>query len=549
MGPPIALFVFKVIYNINAGMWWLHTILPGTNQIKVSAELYIHSRNTDGLAIALLKEGKLIELHTEEDNRQFLVGDIYLGKVKRIASGLNAAFVDVGYSKDAFLHYHDLGPHIRSLDKFYRKTTKGKQVWNLADLELEPEIDKNGTIDQVLKANQNVIVQIAKEPISTKGPRITSEISLAGRYVVLVPFSDKVSISQKIRERQERDRLRKLLNDIKPPGFGVIIRTVAQNVDRELIESDLRNLVQRWKTMHKHLPRAKPPAQILRELGAASALLRDVLNDSFSSIVVDEQEKFDTIKTYLEENAPDKVDILKMHTGRLPMFEKYGIERQIKTSFGRSVSAGKGTYLIIEHTEAMHVIDVNSGNRSSKTDTQEENALAVNLLAAEEIARQLRLRDMGGIIVVDFIDMHKPENRRALQDKLRDVMKTDRAKHKILPVSKFGLVEITRQRVRPEMNIDTREEDPDGGNGKTEAPVAILENIEQTFESLCLANPKEKFELHVHPFIAAFLTKGLFKSMRRKWVKKYGCKLKVISRDGFKYLEYRFFKNGESVTT
>jgi ribonuclease G len=513
----------------------------------VNAELYIHSRNTDGLAIALLKDGKLTELHTEEDNRQFLVGDIYLGKVKRIATGLNAAFVDVGYSKDAFLHYHDLGPQVRTLDSFYRRTTKGKQVWNLADLELEPEIEKNGTIDQVLKTNQNVIVQIAKEPISTKGPRITSEISIAGRYVVLVPFTDRISISQKIRDRKERDRLRNLLRDTKPPGFGVIIRTVAQEVERELIEGDLRNLVQRWKTMHRNLPRAKAPHRILRELGAASALLRDVLNDSFSSIVVDEQEKFDTIKSYLEENAPDKVDILTMHTGRLPMFERYGIERQIKTSFGRSVSAGKGTYLIIEHTEAMHVIDVNSGNRSSKSDTQEENALAVNLLAAEEIARQLRLRDMGGIIVVDFIDMHRAENRKALYEKLRDVMRSDRAKHKILPVSKFGLVEITRQRVRPEMNIDTREEDPNGA-GQTEAPVAILESIEQTFEALCLANPKEKFELHVHPFVAAYLTKGLFKTLRRKWVKKYGGKLKVVQRDGFKYLEYKFYRNGETIT-
>lgn len=512
----------------------------------MNAELFIHSRNTDGLALALLKDGKLTELHTEEDNRQFLVGDIYVGKVKRIATGLNAAFVDVGYTKDAFLHYHDLGPQVHSLDKYYRRVLKGKQVWNLADLELEKDIEKHGTVDQVLTPNQQVIVQIAKEPISTKGPRITSEISLAGRYVVLVPFSDRISISQKIRERKERDRLRDLLSEIKPPGFGVIIRTVASDVERELIEGDLRNLVQRWKMLHRNMTRVKAPGRVLRELGAASALLRDLLNDSFSSIVVDEQDKFDTIKLYLEENAPDKLDILKMYTGQLPLFEKFGIERQIKTSFGRSVSAGKGTYLIIEHTEAMHVIDVNSGNRASKSDTQEDNALAVNLLAAEEIARQLRLRDMGGIIVVDFIDMHKPENRRALYEKLREEMKSDRAKHKILPPSKFGLVEITRQRVRPEMNIDTREENPDG-NGQVEAPISLLEDIEYTFEKLTTDSGIAKFELHVHPFLAAYINKGWLTSLRRKWAKKYKTKLRVIPRDGYKFLEYRFFSGGEEV--
>ncbi|MCC5916214.1 MAG: Rne/Rng family ribonuclease [Cryomorphaceae bacterium] len=512
----------------------------------MNAELFIHSRNADGLAIALLKDGKLTELHTEEDNRQFLVGDVYVGKVKRIATGLNAAFVDVGYSKDAFLHYHDLGPQFLSLDKFYRKVTKGKQVWNLAGLELEKDIEKNGTIDQVLKTSQNVVVQIAKEPISTKGPRITSEISLAGRYVVLVPFSDRISISQKIRDRKERDRLRNLLKETKPPGFGIIIRTVANEVERELIEGDLRNLVQRWKQLHRQITRAKAPGRVLQELGAASALLRDVLNDSFSNIVVDEQDKFDTIKLFLEENAPDKVSILKLYKGELPMFERFGIERQIKTSFGRSVSAGKGTYLIIEHTEAMHVIDVNSGNRASKSDTQEENALAVNLLAAEEIARQLRLRDMGGIIVVDFIDMHKAENRKAVYEKLRDQMKGDRAKHKILPPSKFGLVEITRQRVRPEMNIDTREANPDGA-GKVEAPIALLDDIEIEIEKISNLEGAGKFELHVHPFLEAYINKGWLRSLRKQWQKKHKCKLKVVPRDGYKFLEYRFFNSGEEV--
>lgn len=493
--------------------------------LTVSTELIINSRTANDVAIALLRDGKLTELHYDNAD-EFAVGDIYLGKIKKVVPGLNAAFVDVGYEKDAFLHYHDLGPQIRSLNKFTKKTLTGKQRWSLTDFTTEPDIDKNGSIDKVLKSGQTILVQIAKEPISTKGPRITSELSLAGRYIVLVPFSNRISVSSKMRDKDEKDRLRRLIQSICPKGFGVIVRTAAQDCSVAELDADLQNLIQKWKTLHRQMQRLKAPERALRELNRVSALLRDILNDSFNSITTDDQDLGQELRDYLKSIEPGKEEMVKQYQGRVPIFDSLGVERQIKSSFGRSVSMGKGAYLIIEHTEAMHVIDVNSGNRTNSNENQEANALTVNLAAAEEIARQLRLRDMGGIIVVDFIDLHRSENRKKLYEKLKEVMRSDRAKHKILPPSRFGLIEITRQRVRPEMNIQTREENPDG-NGEVEAPILIIDEIENRLELITAQEKDKNIFLHTHPFIAAYLTKGIFNSLRRKWSRKYKKNLKI----------------------
>lgn len=505
----------------------------------MSTELIINSSTAEDVAIALLNNGKLTELHYDSA-REFAVGDIYLGKIKKVVPGLNAAFVDVGYEKDAFLHYHDLGPQINSLTKFSKKTLTGKQRWGLDGFERENDIDKNGSIDKVLKTNQNIVVQIAKEPISTKGPRITSEISLAGRFIVMVPFSDRISVSSKLRDKEEKDRLRRLVKSIKPKGFGVIVRTAAEDVSVAELDADLQGLVNKWKEIHRNMRRVKAPARVLEEKNRVTTLLRDILNDSFNSILVDQESLATDIEDYLKAIQPEKDSITKVYKGRLPIFENYGVERQIKSSFGRSVSMGKGAYLIIEHTEAMHVIDVNSGNRTNSKENQEANALAVNLSAAEEIARQLRLRDMGGIVVVDFIDMHQSDNRRKLFEKLKEEMSKDRAKHKILPPSRFGLIEITRQRVRPEMNIQTMEKNPDG-TGTVEAPILIIDEIESKLELIGSQESDKNIYLHAHPFIAAYLTKGLFNCLRRKWSKKYKKNLKVVPRDSFKFLEYHFY--------
>nr|WP_247716490.1 ribonuclease E/G [Sinomicrobium weinanense] len=488
----------------------------------------------------MLKDGKLIELHKEEDSSDFAVGDIMLAKIRKPVSGLNAAFVNVGYEKDAFLHYHDLGPKLPSLLKFIKRVSTGKlKDFSLKDFPFEQDIDKNGSIVNVLKSNQSILVQIVKEPISTKGPRISSELSIAGRYLVLVPFSDRISVSQKIESKEEKDRLKRLVQSIRPKGFGVIVRTVAEGKKVAELDKDLHNLYLRWIAMCKKIHKAGHPSKVLSEMNRAASILRDVFNDSFTGIYVDDETLYYQIKDYVHEIAPEKESIVKLYESRVPLFEKYGIERQIKTSFGKTVSMSKGAYLVIEHTEALHVIDVNSGNRSNKAKSQEDTALEVNLIAASEIARQLRLRDMGGIIVVDFIDMTKQENRRKLYDHFREEMKEDRAKHKILPPSKFGLIQITRQRVRPEMNIKTREENPNG-NGEIEAPIVIIDKISADLEKVIQSKSyKNGIVLNVHPFIAAYLTKG-FPSIRSKWFLEHQKWVKILPRDAYTYLEYRF---------
>ena len=361
----------------------------------------------------------------------------------------------------------------------------------------------------------------------------------------MVPFSDRVSVSQKIKDPAEKERLKRLIQSIRPKGFGVIIRTVAQGKKVAELDSDLANMLKKWKVIHKKLQKAKAPVKILGELGRVSAILRDILNDSFNSIFVDSQELYDEISRYLQTIAPDKENILKLYKGTQPIFEHFNIERQIKSSFGRSVSMRKGAYLIIEHTEALHVIDVNSGNRTNNVESQEANALEVNLASAEEVARQLRLRDMGGIVVVDFIDMQKAENRKKLFESLKDFMKEDRAKHKILPPSRFGLIEITRQRVRPEMNIKTVESCPAcNGKGDVEATVLIVDEIEDKLNHAFVTDKQKSVTICAHPFIAAYLSKGLL-SLRMKWFFKYKKWVKIRPIYAYHLIQYAMFDEND----
>jgi len=507
----------------------------------VKTELIIRSNSSD-IDFALLKNGRLTALNNESNGNKFSVGDIFLAKIGKVLSGLNASFVNVGYSKDGFLHYHDLGAQLKSLNKFINGVSTGKiKDYTLKNFQLEKDIDKNGSIVDALKTGQNLLVQIVKEPISTKGPRMSSEISIAGRYLVLVPFSERVSVSQKIMDPDEKERLKRLIKSIKPKGFGVIIRTVAENKKVAELDRDLQNSLDRWVAMCKKIRSSKlqqRPLKVLSELNRASSILRDLFNDSFSSIVTNDETMFLETKEYLQEIAPDKENIVSLYKSKLPIFEKFGIERQIKTSFGRTVSMSKGAYLVIEHTEALHVIDVNSGNRSNKAMSQADTALEVNLIAASEIARQLQLRDMGGIIVVDFIDMHTAEHRHKLYEHLRTEMAFDRTKHKILPPSKFGLVQITRQRVRPELVIKTQEPNP-SRSGEVEAPIVLLDKIEAELDKLMVSNEYKKIALNAHPFIAAYLKKGL-PSIQQRWFLKYKKWIKILPRDAYQYLNFNF---------
>jgi ribonuclease G len=503
----------------------------------VNKELIIRS-SSDAVDFALLKDGKLVELHKESSNSNIAVGDIYLARVRKALSGLNAAFVNVGYEKDGFLHYHDLGPQIQTQSKFIKKASSPKfRDYNLKNFTFESDIDKHGSITDVLNPNQTVLVQVVKEPISTKGPRLSSELSLAGRYIVLVPFSDRISVSQKIEDKEEKSRLKRLVKSIKPKGFSIIIRTVAEGKKVADIDKDLQNLLKRWNAMCKKIQKAQYPLKVLGELNKASSMLRDLFNDSFTSICVDDEALYSQIKDYVGEISPEKESIVSLYNSKIPIYEKFGVERQIKTSFGETVTMKKGAYLVIEHTEAMHVIDVNSGNRSNKAKNQADTALDVNLISATEIARQLRLRDMGGIIVVDFIDMNNAEHRKKLYDHLKEEMSDDRAKHKILPPSKFGLIQITRQRVRPELSIKTKEKNPNE-NGEVEAPIVLINKINADLQKL-IAKGQKKITLTAHPFVCAYLIKGT-PSMRTKWFLDHKKWVKIQPRDAYKYLEYHF---------
>ena len=501
------------------------------------------------IVIALLENKQLVELNKEKSNLQFSVGDIYLGKVKKIMPGLNAAFVDVGYEKDAFLHYLDLGPQVQSLNKFLKSAlSKKSKIVTLAKFKNEPDIDKNGRISDVLSSGQTVMVQIAKEPISTKGPRLGSEISIAGRHLVLIPFSEKVSVSQKITSAEEKVRLKKLIQSIKPKDYGVIVRTVAEGKKVAVLDEELRGLVRKWESAFENLRGVVAPKLIISELNRTSAILRDILNGSFNSVTVNDENLCNEIKDYIGTIAHEKEKIVKYYNGNTPIFEKLGIDKQIKTLFGKTVSFKSGAYLIVEHTEALHVIDVNSGNRSKTSADQESNAVDVNIAAAVEIARQLRLRDMGGIIVVDFIDMHTQEHRQLVYEKIKESMANDRAKHNILPLSKFGLMQITRQRVRPELTVETLDKCPTcRGTGEISPSIVFEEELFNNISFLVTNNALRYITMKVHPYIASYLKKGFY-SKRLRWSRKVKCWISLDAVPSYSYLEYHFFyKDDEEI--
>ncbi len=506
----------------------------------MSYELVINSTQ-HGCRIALLRDKNLIEFHHDENANKFKVGDIYLGSVKKVVPGLNAAFIDLGYEKDAFLHYLDLGPQVSSLNKFTKYIQGGKPISPLLkNFKGEKDINKFGKINQVLTKNQQILVQVVKEPISTKGPRLSCELSIAGRYLVLVPFSNTVSISKKVVKSEERKRLTRLISSIKPDNFGVIIRTVAEGKDVAELDRDLQSLLDKWQTGIKSLKRAKVRDKVIGEVGRVSSLLRDVLNEKFDSVTVDDKTIYDEVKSFVKSIAPDKEKLVKKYNGKAKIFESYGIEKNLKTLFGQSVSLPTGGYLIIEHTEALHVIDVNSGNKSNSEENQEATALKTNTEAAKEIARQLQLRDMGGIIVIDFIDMRRADNKRLLYDKMKEFMATDRSKFTILPLSKFGLMQITRQRVRPELNITTTEKCPScGGTGKITSSILVADQIERDLEYLVEKQNEKKITLTLHPYLHSYFTKGII-SIRVKWYFKYGVWLNLIQDTSLPITEYLF---------
>ncbi|MBC7388081.1 MAG: Rne/Rng family ribonuclease [Opitutaceae bacterium] len=512
-------------------------------------ELFINSSAKED-RIALVQDKRLVEFNVESKGNNFTVGDIYLGTIKKVIPGLNAAFVELGYEKDAFLHYLDLGPNIRSLMKYVKAVQGNDKTINnkLNGFKLEPETDKTGKMAQLFTKNNQILVQVVKEPISTKGPRLSCELSLAGRYIVLVPFSKSVSISKKIADKEERNRLIKLITSIKPENFGVIIRTVAQGKEVAELDKDMKSLLKKWDDGFNALKTAKSTDLIIGEIGRASSILRDLLNESFDNITVDSKELYEEIKGYIKTIAPDKEKILKHYTGKTKIFEHFGFEKQLKSLFGTTVSLPNGGYLIIEQTEALHVVDVNSGNKSTHEESQESTALSVNLDACKELARQFRLRDLGGIIVVDFIDMKNPDHRNQLFEKMRDEMVYDRSKYTILPLSKFGLMQITRQRVRQAVHVTNNENCPTcNGTGKISSSIAVTDIIENNIHHLITKQNEKKIVITMHPFVYSYYTKGLI-SKQMQWYLKYKKWVTLIPDTTLAMIEYKFLNDlGEEI--
>ena len=492
------------------------------------------------VSIALLEDSRLVSLQKESRNIAYAVGDIYLAKVKKLMPGLNAAFVNVGYEKDAFLHYLDLGSQFSSYSAFLKLMLEDKKTEpSVSKIKRLPDIDKHGSITNVLQPGQELMVQIVKEPISSKGPRLTTEITFTGRYMVLIPFGDKISISQKIKTTEEKLRLRQLIESIRPKNFGVIIRTSAEGKSVRELHHELKTLLRCWEESVAKAQKAIAPALIFEEESRIVGMLRDVFSPTFESIYVNDKEIFGQISKYVNLISPESHDIVKYYDSDVPIFDHFNITRQIKSSFGKTVSFKSGAYVIIEHTEALHVIDVNSGNRSKAAPDQESNALEVNLRAADEIARQLRLRDMGGIIVIDFIDMNKAEHRQKLYEHMREVMSNDRARHNILPLSKFGLMQITRQLVRPAMDIITSEECPScHGKGEVQPSLLFTDTLHEKLDYLVNTLKVKHFVLYVHPYVAAYLKKG-FPSLYRKWQLEFGFSFRIIPDESLAYLAYR----------
>ena len=495
------------------------------------------------ISIALLEDKSLVEYQNEPRSASFSVGYIYVAKVKKLMPGLNACFVDVGFERDAFLHYLDLGSQYSSYEKYLKQVQSDrKKLYPFSKATRLPDLKKDGSVQNVLKVGQEVLVQIVKEPISTKGPRLTCELSFAGRYMVLMPFYDKVSVSSKIKKGEERTRLKQLIQSITPKNFGVIVRTSAEGKRVAELDAEMKILLKRWEEAIKLVQKTTARPQIIfEETSRAVALLRDLFNPTYDGIHVNDDDIYQQVKDYVGLIAPDKVDIVKKYNGTVPIFDNFNVTKQMKSAFGKTVNYKRGAYLIIEHTEALHVVDVNSGNRTRSENGQEQNALEVNLGAADELARQLRLRDMGGIIVVDFIDMNLAEDRQMLYERMCKNMQKDRARHNILPLSKFGLMQITRQRVRPAMDVNVEETCPTCfGRGKIKSSILFTDQLESKIDQLVNKIGIKKFKLHVHPYVAAYINEG-FLSIKRRWQMKYGLGISVISSQKLAFLQYEFY--------
>lgn len=526
----------------------------------LNSQLIVDVNTLSGSAqIALLEDGNLVEVRTQQSGSLFAVGNIYLGQVRKVKENINAAFVDIGAKKQGFLPLKDLGQHypfmVQQVKQVLKEGAKGKSIdaaslvaqftWNgPASAEEAASLPgKHDPIAEHVKVGQFVLIKIEREPYSNKGPTLTGQLSIAGHFMVLLPFSEKVHVSSRIEDKEEAKRLQRLVQSILPKGVGVIIRTAAQGKKASVLHAELTSLLESWQSCLLQLSHSSmTPQLLLSELNSSVALLRDNLDDSYSNIWVNSRQMYEELRKYLISIAPENAEKVKYYNSqRVPIFDHFDVTKQMKRLLGKTVMFHKGSYLIIQHPEAFHVIDVNSGSGAKHASTPEATAFEVNLAACDEIVRQLRLRDMGGIIVIDFIDMSKGEHRRKIYERMQELMQNDKVTHKVLPITDFGLMQITRQRQRPEQRMDTMESCLCcGGTGKVESTLMLEDEITNKIIDLCLRHKGAKYDIRVHPFVEAYFNRGIL-SKARKLNLQYGGRFRFVADSSYPLMSYHVF--------
>jgi ribonuclease G len=520
--------------------------------------------------IAILEDGKLAELFVDVPGKDRNVGDIYLGRVAKVMPGIRAAFINIGLPQDAFLHFSDIG-HIEEYSALFDEDEEEEEEGEGPHTPIQPAVNlaekENGLNSEHsaatevaigerrthrehrpdppvnLQKGQDILVQITKEPVGKKGVRVRSALSMPGRFLVLLPFDGKVGVSKKVSNFKEKRRLRKLVRGFLPAGFGAIIRTVAEGKDEEMIKQDLDELIKNWNNIEKSVKSAKAPALIYKDMNTTSSVIRDLFSDSVEHVVVDDKKLFKEIKSYVQWMSPDMLDRVDYYHDKEPIFDKYVVEKDIQSLLSKKVWLKSGGYLFIEKTEAMTVIDVNSGRYAAKKE-QEQNSLRTNLEASREVCRQLRLRDIGGLVVIDFIDLDDEKNKKKIYDEMKKELRRDRAKVTVLPMTEFGLVQITRQRIRQSVHLSFSEACPTcGGTGLVQSKATTINQIERWIKRFKSESKEFRLELHANPTIAQYLSQGTISRMTKIQFK-FFVKVKLmpdpsVPMDDFKFVSVR----------
>ena len=517
----------------------------------------IINETADQVRIAITEDGRLAEIFVESPGKERMVGDIYLGRVARVMSGIRAAFIDIGHKQDAFLHFSDVDPNIDEYSSLIGEEAPDVDDDDDDDLETAPVSPATGHEGQQpshqpsqpprqqstqrpyrppqreihLDRGKSIIVQVTKEPVGKKGVRVTSKVSLPGRYVVLLPFDGRVGVSKKLYNFREKKRLRRIIRSMLPEGFGVIIRTVAEGKDEELLKNDLEQLIKTWREIEKSVKNDQPPILLYKDLSTVSSVIRDLFNNEVQRVVVDSRRLYKEITTYVKWFAPNLVDKIEYYRGRQPIFDVFGVAKDMQESLGRRVALKTGGYIVIDPTEAMTVIDVNSG-RYAASKEQEQNSLRTNMEASREVIRQLRLRDIGGIIVIDFIDLEDDRNKRKVYEELRREFRRDRAKATVLPMTEFGLVQITRQRIRQSIMQSFSEACPIcAGTGIVQSRATVFSDVAGRLGRYRTEGHGRSVKLTVHPYLASYLREGRPNNLiKLMWKNKLYIKLATDSK-------------------